>query len=189
MIFLKNCAIGHIPKCAGRFVRMSLKRCVYSITQDIPNDHYAHLTPDVEPDKGVAFFVRDPYRWLRSLYAHRARKCWNWDTRYELEAKCKHQDFSSFVGNVVKHENILYDYFETYLGKYRDHDLRIGKVENVYGDLVDILTHFDEEFDRDKIYTMELHGDNPRAQSLSISPKLSEELRASQAKFYEEYDY
>ena len=47
MIHLKNSAIGHIPKCAGRFVRACVVKGVDSIVLDIPNEHFAHLTPDL----------------------------------------------------------------------------------------------------------------------------------------------
>ena len=189
MIFLKNCAVGHIPKCAGRFDGKCLVKGVTSFKKGIPNAHHAHLTPDVNSNMGIIFFVRHPYAWLRSLHAHRNRKGWNWDKRHKLELKCKHRDFSQFVVNVCDHENIIFEYFETYLNKYRKHDLKVGKVENVASDLIKFLNYFNEDFDNAIIQKMSIHGDNPAVNKLKLNDSLIGKLYESQIDFYSTYGY
>ena len=189
MIFLKNCCVGHIPKCAGRFVRECLLSGVNSLGKDIPNAHHAHLTPDVEKTTGVIFFVRHPCSWLKSLHAHRMEKGWNWDLRYDLEKKCKSPEFEKFVLNVCEHENIIFDYFESYIEKYRSNDLKIGKVENITHDLLEFLCHFKEDFNEDVIKKMKPYRINNYTKNLTISKEVAQKLYDTQFKYYNTYFY
>jgi hypothetical protein len=189
MLFLKNCAVGHVPKCAGRFVRKCLVSSDTTFSRELPDKHGAHLTPDVDDNMGVIFFVRHPYTWLRSLHAHRNKKGWNWDNRYELESKCQHPDFSQFITNICQHKNIVFEYFETYFAKYRNHDLKIGKVENITEDLVGFLNYFNEDFNVETIGGVDVHMANPAAKSLSVDDTLITQLLETQSRFYNEYGY
>ena len=189
MLFLKHCAVGHVPKCAGRFVRKCLVSSNTTFSRDLPDKHGAHLTPDVDDNMGVIFFVRHPYTWLRSLHAHRSRKGWNWDNRYEMEKVCQSHSFPKFIKNVCSHEDILFRYFEEYFGKYRNQELKIGKVENITEDLIGFLHHFEEEFDESIIRSTGVHMNNPAAKNLSIGDHLIKELYKSQGKFYSEHNY
>ena len=189
MLFLKNCTVGHVPKCAGRFVRKCLVDSNTVFSKELPDKHGAHLTPDVSNNMGVIFFVRHPYTWLRSLFAHRKKKRWNWDNRYAMEKKCQSSRFSEFIENISNNENCVFDYFETYLGKYREHDLRIGKVENVTNDLISFLNYFEEDFEEEKIRATGVHMANKAAKDLEISQDLMDRLYKSQSKFYSEYSY
>ena len=189
MLFLKHCAVGHVPKCAGRFVRKCLVSSNTVFSRELPDKHGAHLTPDVDSHMGVIFFVRHPYMWLKSLHTHRNKKKWNWDNRYALESKCQHPKFSQFVTNICQYENIIFEYFETYFAKYRSHDLKIGKVENITEDLIGFLNYFNEDFHSETIRGVDIHMANPKAKSLSVNDTLITRLFETQSRFYNEYGY
>ena len=192
-ILLKNSAFVHIPKTGGIWVKQCLESCAKSSIQKNHVADTAHFVPDVE-GRGVFLFVRHPCSWLESLFSQRKYKGWNWDTRNELEAKCKANNFNKFIDNISQMEGVINRYFDKYTQKYEaDNDLQVGKTESLSIDLIRLLKYFNEDFDEGSIKKFNVKKINNSKIKFGFKSKMNEEQRAkifiSQKDFYEKYGY
>lgn len=200
-IQLQNSTFIHIPKTGGIWTKRCLERHAdIRSNHDFPDyfkalEQYskgAHLTPDIDDNKGVFLFVRKPCDWLGSLFSHRKYKNWNWDDRNELELRCKSDNFDGFIDNVCRNEGVVEEYFNQYIRKYEiNNDLQIGRQENLCDDLIKILHYFNEPFDRRGIKRMALRKHNKSSKKFGFRLKLTEDQKNkvyfSQKSFYNKY--
>jgi len=170
-IELKNSMFIHVPKCGGRTVKQMLKKFVSSV-KIIGDDIYeSHATPDT--DKQVFGFIRHPATFIHSLWTHRSKKKahgsdWNWHPDIRMEQECQSKDYNTFVENVLKGKNYVWNYYQHYLGKYNN--VQYGTMENLSESLISILKQNNEDFDekgiRENIY---VHGANNKQKGKPVT--------------------
>ena len=125
-----------------------LKRYV-SNCKVLGDDIYeSHATPDTT--KQVFGFIRHPATFIHSLWTHRSKKKghgdeWNWHPDIKLEQECKSQDYNTFVENILERKNIVWDYYQHYLGKYPN--VQYCKMEQLPDSLIQVLKLNNEDFD------------------------------------------
>ena len=122
-IELKNSLFIHNPKCGGRTVKQMLKKYVKNCVVLGDDIYESHATPDTT--KQVFGFIRHPATFVHSLWTHRSKKKghgdeWNWHPDIRLEQECQSKDYNTFVENVISKENIEWNYYQYYFGKYQN---------------------------------------------------------------------
>ena len=197
-IELKNSMFIHVPKCGGRTVKQMLKKYV-SGCKVLGDDIYeSHATPDT--DKQVFGFIRHPATFIHSLWSHRSKKkghgdAWNWHPDIRMEQECQSNNYNTFIDNVLKGENYVYDYYMHYLGKYPN--VQYCKMELLPESLIHVLKLNNEDFDekgiRENIY---VHGANNKSTNRPISlvesinyERLKKLITVSEKKLCTEFDY
>jgi hypothetical protein len=155
--FLTKTVFIHTPKCAGRWIKGHLNAACTVLEKEYTQgflgekntEHYAPTLEEIGDKKPFAF-VRHPIVWLASLHNHRMRKRGNWfRDRFPLE-RAGHSDWHQFVKNVCDHQDWIQEYFDMHVGPYGD-NIAIGKMEDVEGELIRILTDLGEPFDISKL--------------------------------------
>ncbi len=143
-LILRNCRLLHIPKTGGTWVRTALK----SAGTTLAESGYSHNILDESPGRGMftIAFVRHPWSWWRSYWAHK-RRC-KWDFQNRLDLHCMHNEFEQFMINVLDyHPGYCSEVFRSYVGP-PGHEINfIGKHENLVEDLVAALRRVGEPFD------------------------------------------
>ena len=197
-IELKNSMFIHVPKCGGRTVKMMLKKHVLN-SKVVGDDVYeSHATPPT--NKQVFGFIRHPATFIHSLWTHRSKKkvhgdCWNWQPYLRLEKDCQSSNFNQFVENVLRGKNYVLDYYEHYLGKYKN--AQYCKMEDLPNSLISVLKQNNEDFDeeaiRENIY---VHGANDRETNIPVSlansmknDQLSKLVTISESILCKKYNY
>ena len=144
-----------------------VKNCVV-----LGNDIYeSHATPDTS--KQVFGFIRHPATFVHSLWTHRSKKKghgdeWNWHPDIRLEQECKSQDYNTFVENVISKENIVWDYYQHYFGKYPN--VQYCKMEQLPVSLIHVLKLNNEEFDElDILNNIYVHGANDKNKKTPVT--------------------
>ena len=174
-IELKNSLFIHNPKCGGRTVKQMLKRYVKNCVVLGDDIYESHATPDTS--KQVFGFIRHPATFLHSLWTHRSKKKghgdeWNWHPDIRLEQECKSQDYNTFVENIISKENMVWDYYQYYFGKYSN--VQYCKMEQLPTSLIHVLKLNNEDFDEqaiiDNIY---VHGANDRTKNTPVTLETS----------------
>jgi len=170
-IELKNSLFIHNPKCGGRTVKQMLKKYV-SNCKVLGDDIYeSHATPDTT--KQVFGFIRHPATFIHSLWTHRSKKKahgsdWNWHPDIRLEQECKSQDYNTFVENILERKNMVWDYYQHYLGKYPN--VQYCKMEQLPDSLIQVLKLNNEDFDEEAIRkNIYVHGANNKQLGKPIS--------------------
>tara|TARA_R100001480_G_scaffold77491_1_gene87424 strand:- start:346 stop:948 length:603 start_codon:yes stop_codon:yes gene_type:complete len=169
-IELKNSMFIHVPKCGGRTAKMMLKRYVNECKVLGDDIYESHATPDTT--KQVFGFIRHPATFVHSLWTHRSKKKnhgseWNWHPDIKLEQECKSKDYNTFIENVINGNNLVWDYYMHYLGKYKDP--MIGKMEELPNSLISILKSNNEEFKEEDIKNnIYVHGANDRQKNKPV---------------------
>ena len=170
-IKLKNSMFIHVPKCGGRTIKKMLKKYVAG-AEVIGDDIYeSHATPDTNLQ--VFGFIRHPATFIHSLWTHRSKKkghgdAWNWHPDILLEQECQSKDYQTFVKNILNKKNMVWHYYQHYLGKYPN--VQYCKMEQLPDALIQVLKLNNEDFDekgiRENIY---VHGANNRSTNKPIS--------------------
>ncbi len=170
-IELKNSMFIHVPKCGGRTIKLMLKKYVKHC-KIIGDDIWeSHGTPDT--DKKVFGFIRHPATFIHSLWTHRSKKkghgdAWNWHKDIRMEQQCQSKDYNTFIENILRNKDCVFDYYMHYLGKYKN--VQFGKMEKLCEDLIKILKENDEEFDEGAIRAnIYIHGANNKQTNRPIS--------------------
>jgi hypothetical protein len=195
-IELKNSLFIHNPKCGGRTVKQMLKKYVKNCVVLGDDIYESHATPDTT--KQVFGFIRHPATFVHSLWTHRSKKKghgdeWNWHPDIRLEQECQSKDYNTFVENVISKENIVWDYYQHYFGKYSN--VQYCKMEQLPVSLNHVLKLNNEDFDEqaiiDNIY---VHGANDRTKNTPVTLETSmtsdqrKRLMKSETKL-QEFDY
>ena len=195
-IELKNSLFIHNPKCGGRTVKQMLKKYVKNCVVLGDDIYESHATPDTT--KQVFGFIRHPATFIHSLWTHRSKKKahgndWNWHPDIRLEQECKSKDYNTFVENVISKENIVWDYYQYYFGKYSN--VQYCKMEQLPISLIHVLKLNNEDFDeqgiKENIY---IHGANDRTKNTPVTLETSmtsdqcQRLMKSETKL-KEFDY
>ena len=195
-IELKNSLFIHNPKCGGRTVKQMLKKYVKNCVVLGDDIYESHATPDTT--KQVFGFIRHPATFVHSLWTHRSKKKghgdeWNWHPDIRLEQECQSKDYNTFVENVISKENIVWDYYQHYFGKYSN--VQYCKMEQLPVSLNHVLKLNNEDFDEqaiiDNIY---VHGANDRTKNTPVTLETSmtsdqcKRLMLSETKL-QEFDY
>ena len=195
-IELKNSLFIHNPKCGGRTVKQMLKKYVKNCVVLGDDIYESHATPDTT--KQVFGFIRHPATFVHSLWTHRSKKKghgdeWNWHSDIRLEQECQSKDYNTFVENVISKENIVWDYYQHYFGKYSN--VQYCKMEQLPVSLNHVLKLNNEDFDEqaiiDNIY---VHGANDRTKNTPVTLETSmtsdqrKRLMKSETKL-QEFDY
>lgn len=174
-IELKNSLFIHNPKCGGRTVKQMLKKYVKNCVVLGDDIYESHATPDTT--KQVFGFIRHPATFVHSLWTHRSKKKghgdeWNWHPDIRLEQECKSKDYNTFVENIISKENIVWDYYQYYFGKYSN--VQYCKMEQLPVSLIHVLKLNNEDFDEqaivDNIY---VHGANDRTKNTPVTLETS----------------
>ena len=174
-IELKNSLFIHNPKCGGRTVKQMLKKYVKNCVVLGDDIYESHATPDTS--KQVFGFIRHPATFVHSLWTHRSKKKghgdeWNWHPDIRLEQECQSKDYNTFVENVIGKENIVWDYYQHYFGKYPN--VQYCKMEQLPTSLIHVLKLNNEDFDEqaivDNIY---VHGANDRTKNTPVTLETS----------------
>ena len=174
-IELKNSLFIHNPKCGGRTVKQMLKKYVKNCVVLGDDIYESHATPDTT--KQVFGFIRHPATFVHSLWTHRSKKKghgdeWNWHPDIRLEQECQSKDYNTFVENVIGKENIVWDYYQHYFGKYSN--VQYCKMEQLPTSLTHVLKLNNEDFDEqaiiDNIY---VHGANDRTKNTPVTLETS----------------
>ena len=174
-IELKNSLFIHNPKCGGRTVKQMLKKYVKNCVVLGDDIYESHATPDTT--KQVFGFIRHPATFVHSLWTHRSKKKghgdeWNWHPDIRLEQECQSKDYNTFVENVIGKENIVWDYYQHYFGKYSN--VQYCKMEQLPTSLTHVLKLNNEDFDKqaiiDNIY---VHGANDRTKNTPVTLETS----------------
>lgn len=199
--FLTKTCFIHTPKCAGRWIKQHLSEACtitdgeynHGFLGDKNYEHYAPTWAELGDKKPFAF-VRHPIVWLASLHNHRMRKRGNWfPDRFPLE-KAGHPDWHQFVKNVCAHENWIQEYYDMHVGQYGD-KIMIGKMEDVEGELIRILTALEEPFDitklkgKGKILHKRSNIENTMKRVKALSAKEKEALYDTQKIAFLKYGY
>ncbi len=169
-IELKNSMFIHVPKCGGRTAKMMLKRYVNECKVLGDDIYESHATPDTT--KQVFGFIRHPATFVHSLWTHRSKKKshgdeWNWHPDIKLEQECKSNDYNTFIENVINGDNLVWDYYMHYLGKYKNP--MIGKMEELPNSLITILKANNEDFKEEEIKNnIYVHGANDRQKNKPV---------------------
>jgi len=81
-----------------------------------------------------------------------------------MEQECQSNNYNTFIDNVLKGENYVYDYYMHYLGKYPN--VQYCKMELLPESLIHVLKLNNEDFDekgiRENIYVQRV-GHRPNA--------------------------
>ena len=174
-IELKNSLFIHNPKCGGRTVKQMLKKYIKNCVVLGDDIYESHATPDTT--KQVFGFIRHPATFVHSLWTHRSKKKghgdeWNWHPDIRLEQECQSKDYNTFVENVISKENIVWDYYQHYFGKYSN--VQYCKMEQLPVSLNHVLKLNNEDFDEqaiiDNIY---VHGANDRTKNTPVTLETS----------------
>ena len=197
-IELKNSMFIHVPKCGGRTVKQMLKKYVAGATVLGDDIYESHATPDT--DKQVFGFIRHPATFIHSLWTHRSKKkghgdMWNWHPDILLEQECQSTDYKTFVKNILNKKNMVWNYYQHYLGKYQN--VQYCKMEHLPEALIHVLKLNNEDFDekgiRENIY---VHGANNRSTNRPISlvesinyDRLKKLITTAEKKLCKEFDY
>ena len=174
-IELKNSLFIHNPKCGGRTVKQMLKKYVKNCVVLGDDIYESHATPDTT--KQVFGFIRHPATFVHSLWTHRSKKKghgdeWNWHPDIRLEQECQSKDYNTFVENVISKENIVWDYYQHYFGKYSN--VQYCKMEQLPGSLIHVLKLNNEEFDeQDILNNIYVHGANDRDKNTPVTLETS----------------
>ena len=170
-IELKNSLFIHNPKCGGRTVKQMLKRYVKNCVVLGDDIYESHATPDTS--KQVFGFIRHPATFVHSLWTHRSKKKghgdeWNWHPDIRLEQECQSKDYNTFVENVISKENIVWDYYQHYFGKYSN--VQYCKMEQLPVSLIHVLKLNNEEFDElDILNNIYVHGANDKDKKTPVT--------------------
>ena len=170
-IELKNSLFIHNPKCGGRTVKQMLKKYVKNCVVLGDDIYESHATPDTT--KQVFGFIRHPATFIHSLWTHRSKKKahgsdWNWHPDIRLEQECKSQDYNTFVENILDKKNMVWDYYQHYLGKYPN--VQYCKMEQLPDSLIQVLKLNNEDFDEEAIRkNIYVHGANNKQLGKPIS--------------------
>ena len=174
-IELKNSLFIHNPKCGGRTVKQMLKKYVKNCVVLGDDIYESHATPDTT--KQVFGFIRHPATFVHSLWTHRSKKKghgdeWNWHPDIRLEQECQSKDYNTFVENVISKENIVWDYYQHYFGKYSN--VQYCKMEQLPGSLIHVLKLNKEDFDeQDILNNIYVHGANDRTKNTPVTLETS----------------
>jgi len=174
-IELKNSLFIHNPKCGGRTVKQMLKKYIKNCVVLGDDIYESHATPDTT--KQVFGFIRHPATFVHSLWTHRSKKKghgdeWNWHPDIRLEQECQSKDYNTFVENVISKENIVWDYYQHYFGKYSN--VQYCKMEQLPGSLIHVLKLNNEEFDeQDILNNIYVHGANDRDKNTPVTLETS----------------
>ena len=164
----------HIPKTGGIFVKEAMRHsgAEYRRAQRKYRKYHRywlkreHAIPDdvKDFDKQGLFsfaFVRKPFEWYRSFWAHRNRLGYVVVPKFPLDF-IWNDSFENFITNVLKTypSGFLTDIYKCYVGKDgKDLDF-VGRQENLREDLIKALTLAGEEFDKQVIRTLRRFNTN-----------------------------
>jgi len=165
-VILRNSAILHIPKTAGKYVRTVLDLNEVPYRQTSRNTQCvgmgrvlnglrsSHCIPysakEYQARKNRLVFVRHPLTWYLSYWAFRVRfkdtdKHWMyWRKDSEFDQLCGDDDFNRFIDNVLERwPGFLTAFFRYYTSEASD----VGEMENIDRDLLAFL-HKHEDVER-----------------------------------------
>jgi hypothetical protein len=198
-LLLPKSSFIHIPKCAGTFLQAflhHLKLPIYRYTQ--PQDGHLFLHQMVRSSNTYNFcFVRHPYTWWPSFY--------EWS---------KHTRFSAMEKGSPNFDVWLQDYGAFWLGLYTrlvdrytgndhiyDSNIKvhfIGKVENLYEDLLTALENANENFNREQFHRLVNEADtkesltkwsNKQDYNKNISEASKELIYKAEKSIFDRFNY
>lgn len=150
----------HIPKCGGTAIQSALWRigCIKDKSQAFTEPHYGHLYASQMPvdDKINFAFVRNPIAWWHSWYWWNKNQTSSRFGEHELKTK-------SFDQWIDEYGQFWLGMFTTQVKRYLGEDENfpttnkvtlIGKSENLYSDLKNILNKIGEPYNE---YTLDMH--------------------------------
>jgi len=136
-----------VPKTGSTWIRTVLER------SGIPHRHvgdrmyrgHGNLLVHGRKNRAVACFVREPYAWYRSYWAHRTHL--GWRPKYLIDRHCSNGDFGGFLAGCVRtFPGFLTTLFEEYAGS-RTHAIEfVGRQESLADDLIRLLHSSGESF-------------------------------------------
>lgn len=161
----------HVAKSGGIWVKEAMRHSglPYGRCRDRHVDHpfglkREHSTPDVvmDEDKEGRFsfcFVRHPVTWYQSFWCYRI-KTDALDMKFPLDRLCWHDEFESFVRNVLDMypQGFVTRLYQYYVGSGADGVDFIGRQESLADDLVKALTLAGEDFDEDLLRTTRMRN-------------------------------
>lgn len=122
---LKNSIFIHNPKTGGKFVTKFLLENFKDSKMIGEKVWDAHSRYSLNA-KTTFGFIRHPVSFIESLWSHRKRKkkhdtkVFNWQNHIRLERDCKSESLETFILNVSKQKNLIWDYYMFYLGGHRN---------------------------------------------------------------------
>ena len=143
---LKNSIFVHCPKTGGKFVTKFLLENFEDskMIGDKVWDAHSRYSLNAKTTFG---FIRHPVSFIESLWSHRKRKKkhdtkeFNWQNHIRLERDCKSDCLETFIFNVSKQKNLIWDYYMFYLGGHRN--FFFCKFENLEKDLKFFLSKYE----------------------------------------------
>ncbi len=164
----KKSIFYHIPKTGGIFVKEAMRHsgAVYDRTRRIYRATHKfglkreHTIPDdvkdIDKEGRFSFaFVRKPFEWYRSFWAHRNREGFVLVPKFPLDFLWD-KNFETFITNVIKTypDGFLTDIYKCYVGEDGKALDFVGRQENLREDLIKALTLAGEEFNEKRIRTI-----------------------------------
>lgn len=143
MLYGDRFCFSHIPKTGGKWVRASLEKAGFAIS-DLNGSH--EPAPEDHPGEVSFTFVRHPAFWLASWWAHMERTGIGvrhslnvgnpnerkFDAMQQETSRLWHEDFETFVRRVEReHPGFVTAYFTPYMASV-DH---VGQQESLRSDL------------------------------------------------------
>ena len=213
-MILKKCAIVHVPKTGGTWIRRSLKKAYGPIIFIPERNKYSHpplemmqkLYPDMP--KFTIAFVRNPLTWWQSYWTFRVETTWGDKVRKtrqkqgrfcahpiiqktsELDAKCKHGDFNAFMYNVLKYyPGHCSNLYEIYIGTPKDQVSYVGRFENLVDDTVTALNVAGENFEESKLRKVGKQRFGKYKKSVEYDPDLKKKVIQAESKAIHRFGY
>lgn len=160
---LKNSIFIHCPKTGGKFVTKFLLENIQGSKMIGDRVWDAHSRYSLN-SKTTFGFIRHPVSFIESLWSHRKRKKnhdtheFNWQDHIRLERDCKNENLETFILNVSKQKNLIWDFYMFYLGGHRN--FIFCKFENMEEDLKYFLSEYESFYNFENLKKLEKNETN-----------------------------
>ena len=193
----------HIQKTGGMTVRHAMHLCSGNASESgaieverhygLPELLVAH--PGIDENKLTFGFVRHPVDWLVSRWTFARRTGFATQKKHRPSAasmwlaSCWDEDLSSYIDKYLeRYPGIATQEMFRRLGLWTDKPVqRVGYMENLVGDLIQILDQAGETFDKDKLNAMRKHNASSGRERVALTETQRERILQAESVLIERF--